>query len=260
VWLCHAAKQVCCATQAAAVVLAAGFSRTSRASIFAAQGFCCWTFHDECIPLSSSFDDSLGQRTPQELASLTAALQQQADAVQAAACVGCGAALCGHEALLNVVLGSRLRARCLPCLGQQLGELPASLAERSLQWICRRECFLHVWHGAGEREQGRAADRPACLFPAGASPQPVSSPPTSPEPTPQPPPAKQFCDFGDQGCGELVLELRNVLRGMAAGEVLHLIARDLAAPIDLPAWCGLTGHSLLHASHPEYWIQRRNRP
>jgi tRNA 2-thiouridine synthesizing protein A len=215
--------------------------------------------------LNSNFDDSLGQRTPAELARLTAALQQQADAVQAAACVGCGAPLCGHEALLNVVLGSRLRARCLPCLGQQLGELPVALAERSLQWILRRECFLHVWHGAGEREQGRAADRPACLFLAGASPQSTSSQPsslpqTSPEPTSQPPAAHQFRDFGDQGCGELVLELRNMLRGMAAGEVLHLIARDLAAPIDLPAWCGLTGHSLLHTSHPEYWIQRRNRP
>jgi tRNA 2-thiouridine synthesizing protein A len=64
-------------------------------------------------------------------------------------------------------------------------------------------------------------------------------------------------DAGDMGCGELVLELRLRLKAMAPGSILKVTARDLGAPEDLPAWCGMTGHTLLKAQHPEYWIRRR---
>jgi tRNA 2-thiouridine synthesizing protein A len=66
-------------------------------------------------------------------------------------------------------------------------------------------------------------------------------------------------DAGDMGCGELVLELRLRLQAMAPGSILKLTTRDLGAPEDLPAWCGMTGHTLLKAQHPEYWIRRRER-
>ncbi|MBM4071914.1 MAG: sulfurtransferase TusA family protein [Planctomycetes bacterium] len=58
-------------------------------------------------------------------------------------------------------------------------------------------------------------------------------------------------------CGELLLSLRGRLNSMAAGAVLKVTAHDAAAPIDLPAWCRLTGHRLLTAKHPEYLIQRK---
>lgn len=64
-------------------------------------------------------------------------------------------------------------------------------------------------------------------------------------------------DAGDMGCGDLVLELRLRLKAMAPGRVLKVTARDPGAPADLPAWCGMTGHLLLKAQHPEYWIRRR---
>lgn len=64
-------------------------------------------------------------------------------------------------------------------------------------------------------------------------------------------------DAGDQGCGELVMELKFKLADLPPGAVLHLVARDAGAPEDLPAWCALTGHSLIAARHPEYWIKRR---
>ncbi|GIE36298.1 hypothetical protein Ait01nite_093430 [Actinoplanes italicus] len=32
---------------------------------------------------------------------------------------------------------------------------------------------------------------------------------------------------------------------MPAGTVIHLIATDPAAPLELPAWCHLTGHTCL---------------
>jgi len=73
-----------------------------------------------------------------------------------------------------------------------------------------------------------------------------------------PPHRDRVYDAGETLCGELALELRSQLRGMEPGQVLEVIARDPAAPQDLPAWCELTGHSLLRAKHPHYWIERRS--
>lgn len=64
-------------------------------------------------------------------------------------------------------------------------------------------------------------------------------------------------DVGDTLCGELALLLRGELRKMSPGQVLEVIARDPAAPQDLPAWCEMTGHRMLHHEHPHYWIRRR---
>ncbi|WP_026411107.1 sulfurtransferase TusA family protein [Actinomadura oligospora] len=52
-------------------------------------------------------------------------------------------------------------------------------------------------------------------------------------------------DGGDKACVRLLLELRAHLAGLAPGTVVHLLASDPAAPIDLPAWCHLTGHHYL---------------
>jgi len=52
-------------------------------------------------------------------------------------------------------------------------------------------------------------------------------------------------DGGDKACGELLIELRARLQRMPAGTVIHLIATDPAALIDLAAWCHLTGHAFL---------------
>ncbi|TDD64635.1 sulfurtransferase TusA family protein, partial [Actinomadura darangshiensis] len=52
-------------------------------------------------------------------------------------------------------------------------------------------------------------------------------------------------DGGDRSCVRLLLELREHIADLAPGSVIHLIASDPAAPIDLPAWCHLTGHTYL---------------
>ena len=62
---------------------------------------------------------------------------------------------------------------------------------------------------------------------------------------------------GDLGCGELVLELRRRLQAMPAGHVLRLEAHDPGAPADIPAWCRMTGHTLVLAQHPVYLIRRK---
>jgi tRNA 2-thiouridine synthesizing protein A len=64
-------------------------------------------------------------------------------------------------------------------------------------------------------------------------------------------------DAGDMGCGELVLQLRFRLLELAGGSLFKLTATDPGAPEDLPAWCRMTGHRLLEAEHPVYWIRRK---
>ncbi|PZG55671.1 sulfurtransferase tusA [Spongiactinospora gelatinilytica] len=52
-------------------------------------------------------------------------------------------------------------------------------------------------------------------------------------------------DGGDRRCVLLLIELRRLVADLEPGRVVHLIASDPAAPIDLPAWCHLTGHTYL---------------
>lgn len=64
-------------------------------------------------------------------------------------------------------------------------------------------------------------------------------------------------DAGELGCGELVLELRVRLTAMLPGQRLRLISRDPGAPADIPAWCRMTGHTLVVQEHPVYLIKRK---
>ncbi|MFC0864259.1 sulfurtransferase TusA family protein [Sphaerimonospora cavernae] len=52
-------------------------------------------------------------------------------------------------------------------------------------------------------------------------------------------------DGGDRRCVQLLIELRRLVDDLSPGTVVHLVATDPAAPIDLPAWCHLTGHAYL---------------
>jgi tRNA 2-thiouridine synthesizing protein A len=46
-------------------------------------------------------------------------------------------------------------------------------------------------------------------------------------------------------CVTLLLRLRKEIDGAKPGTVVHVIATDSAAPLDLPAWCHMTGHHYL---------------
>ncbi len=52
-------------------------------------------------------------------------------------------------------------------------------------------------------------------------------------------------DGGDLGCARLLVLLRDRARDLADGTVVHLSTVDPVAPIDLPAWCRMTGHAYL---------------
>lgn len=46
-------------------------------------------------------------------------------------------------------------------------------------------------------------------------------------------------------CVRLLIRLRGVVAEAEPGTVVHVLTTDPAAPIDLPAWCHLTGHTYL---------------
>jgi tRNA 2-thiouridine synthesizing protein A len=63
-------------------------------------------------------------------------------------------------------------------------------------------------------------------------------------------------DAGESGCGQLAVGLRRQLALLGCGDSLKVVARNAGAPADLPAWCRITGHTLVSAAHPVYVIQK----
>jgi tRNA 2-thiouridine synthesizing protein A len=64
-------------------------------------------------------------------------------------------------------------------------------------------------------------------------------------------------DSFDRGCGDFIIDLREVMAGLESGMVLMVASRDAGAPVEVPAWCRLTGHPLLEARPPFYLIRKR---
>jgi tRNA 2-thiouridine synthesizing protein A len=52
-------------------------------------------------------------------------------------------------------------------------------------------------------------------------------------------------DGGDLACARLLILLRNRVAELEDGTIVHLNTTDPVAPIDLPAWCRMTGHTYL---------------
>lgn len=72
-----------------------------------------------------------------------------------------------------------------------------------------------------------------------------------------PPEADRVLDGGSRACGELLIEIKNTLDGMSAGQVLKLVSHDPGAKADLPVWCQMTRHALLWSDDGSYYIRRR---
>jgi tRNA 2-thiouridine synthesizing protein A len=78
-----------------------------------------------------------------------------------------------------------------------------------------------------------------------------------------PPGEPVVIDGGDRACVRLLLELRDRISDLPAGTLIHLTASDPAAPVDLPAWCHLTGHAYLGAvpaATPTYALRTISAP
>ena len=179
---------------------------------------------------------------------------------EGARCAACSASLCGHQVLLSMVLGYQDQPHCLDCLATALGRDRQILRDEMEAYILGKECLSYGWRWTNLRETGKTQVKPACLWGSGIREEPpldrgVSGPASVMKEVEG---VSAEWDAGDLGCGELVLELRTRMVALGPGQILKLAARDPGAPEDLPAWCGMTGHALLQARHPDYWIRRRS--
>ncbi len=66
-------------------------------------------------------------------------------------------------------------------------------------------------------------------------------------------------DGGERRCVEVLLLLARLTADQPPGILVHVTTDDPAAPLDLPAWCHLTGHEFLGAvpgtSRPTYALR-----
>lgn len=183
--------------------------------------------------------------------------------LEGARCPGCGESLCGHLSLLNLVLGHQDRPHCLGCLAATVDKDPQVLRDELVAYILGKECLSYGWRWTNLRETGKTQVKPACLWGPGSVEVPLSGRSLG---TQQSVTEKAqdgtitvaaFWDAGDLGCGDLVPELRTRLAALHPGQVLVLTAQDPGASEDLPALCRMTGHELVEARHPDYWIRRK---
>jgi tRNA 2-thiouridine synthesizing protein A len=184
------------------------------------------------------------------------ALLADLDRLAGMACMQCGRALCGHVVLCGIALGCKNSPRCLLCLATGLKRPLGELREQLVDYMQRRDCYRRAWNVASDREGQSRGRMPECLRNISA-PEPEQMETNKPEAAAAPGAAVAEWDAGEIGCGDLVMELRMRLNGLPPGGVIKVIARDPAAPVDLPSWCRLTGNRLVQANHPEYFIQRK---
>jgi tRNA 2-thiouridine synthesizing protein A len=53
-------------------------------------------------------------------------------------------------------------------------------------------------------------------------------------------------DAGPTGCGELIMNLFLTMKKLEKGNIIEVISYDPGAREDLPAWCRMQKHILLH--------------
>jgi len=193
-------------------------------------------------------------------------------------CAGCGRPVCLHQVLMAIAIGFKDSPRCLLCLGVALDQESVRLRDWLFDYIRQRQCYSDAWNWANRAAGLAEGVMPLSLQALGSDAESQSSNGARlcPKDQPQHSQTSQHAaagsattaalralhtdadwDAGDMGCGDLVLELRLRLQPMQPGHIMKLCARDPGAPQDLPAWCRLTGHILLRAEHPTYWIKRK---
>lgn len=199
-------------------------------------------------------DDSREGGGPPDSAMVMAELEKN----EGSRCRACDRPLCGHDVVLSLVCGYKAAPHCLSCAADDM-DLPASdLARRAWLYVRGRECFLSGWRAASLREEVAVEGIPACFEARSSETGAIHSSRTRNDVADD---EEDFVDeswdAGALACGELLLELRLRLRRGGPGRTFALRALDSSAPEDIPAWCRLTGNTLLRAKHPFYWIRAK---
>jgi tRNA 2-thiouridine synthesizing protein A len=221
----------------------------------------------------------LPMSTPRARTVTAASVVAAVDAQWGQPCGACGVELIGHDVVVGLLMGQSDAPRCTSCLARALGDDLALFRTRARSSVQRLGCYRAGWVHS-DRRLARAGAWPEARWPralrldvdvddddaddtSGACATPSGSAnacaPTGSGDASDPAlaPSARF-DAGDMGCGDLVLELRLRLQPLAPGDVLLVRATDPGAPGDLPAWCRVTHHTLVHHEHPLYWIRRRD--
>ena len=178
-------------------------------------------------------------------------------------CSSCGAVLCGHEALMSLTMGFKDAPRCWPCLASAMAHEREALRDHLFAHISHRQCYHEGWLWANREEGFEPGKLPGCLWPkpskADSGRKRSLSDPHLNGTLISDNDSKHNAewDAGEMGCGDLVLELRTRLQSLKPGEVLRIIAKNSGALEDLPAWCRMTGHTLVASRHPVYLIKRK---
>ena len=177
-------------------------------------------------------------------------------------CAGCGAVICGHEALMSLGMGFKDAPRCWSCLADALGYGKEALRDRIFAYIRHRSCHYEGWKWANREEGFELGEVPNCLWPTASTDNCEQEMEVSDSAAGEMPISinrdyDSEWDAGNIGCGDLVLELRIKISVLKPGEILKLRATDSGAPHDLPAWCRMTGHTLIAFQHPVYLIRRK---
>jgi len=178
-------------------------------------------------------------------------------------CTGCGAEICGHEALMSLTMGFKDAPRCWKCLSTVLAHDKEALRDHLFAFIARRSCYQGGWLWANQEEGFEPATLPVCLWPTNSTDTSSKQPLLSAAVQDRAPMSDTGSDChaewdaGDMGCGDLVLELRSRLQSIKPGQILKVLATDSGAEEDLPAWCRMTGNTLVASHHPVYLIKRK---
>jgi len=178
-------------------------------------------------------------------------------------CARCEGKICGHEALMSLIMGFKTAPRCWPCLAEGLGYGKEALRDRMASLIASRACYNEGWLWANQQEGIGPGGRPSCLWPADqigeeSSPSTVESGDENETPF-----SKIDADYdaewdaGDMACGDLVFELRIQIQTLRQGQIFKVRATDPGAKKDLPSWCRITGNNLLAVDHPIYLIRKK---
>ncbi|MCB9881779.1 MAG: sulfurtransferase TusA family protein [Planctomycetes bacterium] len=64
-------------------------------------------------------------------------------------------------------------------------------------------------------------------------------------------------DSYDRGCGDFIMDLKQVMAELAPDSLLMIVSHDAGAPVEVPAWCRLTRHRLVEAEPPYFLVRRR---
>ncbi|HMS17120.1 MAG TPA: sulfurtransferase TusA family protein [Planctomycetota bacterium] len=175
-------------------------------------------------------------------------------------CSACSERICGHSSLFSFILGYGDQPLCPACLALATSREQDVLALELAAFAASKECLAMGLRRADQIETLDAGMSPRCPY-RRADGKPAATAASDPNPTSHEPAPSWDCgqswDAGDLGCGELALELRQRLAACPPGTRFLLITTDSGAVEDVPAWCRLVGHRLIHAVHPRYLIQRK---